>query len=372
MDADDRATAWGYLVERSHQTAIDGWQPLSHPDEPEPLVDAHGVEWGVCGRARHERDRVIARSIYVYASQRGRGHLRRALAPGDAIVTTPDCQIEATLAHLGATVHVAARISETREYRAIDAHYGDRRAARSGVRMIRHIDEGLTVLAHRAAGERAMRAYCLHPLVQRDDDLAAAFPRLAKLTDDLAVLALALEYRNIANATLSTRTIASAADIPLSPLAEVTEMLVADKLQNWKDFVLHHRATHPRSADSRATSRAGTSDSVSTRAIAPRGSRACRSRHGRFHFPRTHELRERREQLVDLALGQRAGAQPGPESSTDRASAALVPLQRQHALLDRARRRSDRGRTPACPGRCDARDRSPAPVPPGSTTGRSG
>ncbi|MCX5742316.1 MAG: hypothetical protein NT062_07455 [Proteobacteria bacterium] len=63
------------------------------------------------------------------------------------------------------------------------------------------------------------------------------------------MLALVLEYRNIANAALSTRTYASAHDIVLSPLADVTEMLVADKMQNWQDFVRYHRATHPRSAE---------------------------------------------------------------------------------------------------------------------------
>jgi len=104
------------------------------------------------------------------------------------------------------------------------------------------------VLAQRGASTQAMRAFCLHPLVQDDSALAASYPRIASMTDDVAVVALALEYRNIANTTRSTRAIGGASDIPLSPLAEVNEMLIADKLQNWKDFVLHHRSTHPASA----------------------------------------------------------------------------------------------------------------------------
>ena len=32
----------------------------------------------------------------------------------------------------------------------------------------------------------------------------------------------------------------------MSPLAEVGDMLRADKVQNYKDFLLHHRDTHPR------------------------------------------------------------------------------------------------------------------------------
>jgi hypothetical protein len=137
-------------------------------------------------------------------------------------------------------------IKDTREYRAIADFYGIRTARRSGVVLLRHIDEGLAILACIAATEAAGRAFCLHPLVQADADLAAHAHRLRELSDDAYVLALAFEYRNIANATLSTRTIASAADIPLSPLADVNAMLVADKVQNRKDFIAHHRATHPR------------------------------------------------------------------------------------------------------------------------------
>jgi hypothetical protein len=200
-------------------------------------------------RGRVRRGDREAQSIYVYASSRGTGHLKRYLANATLpIVTTPDCNLEGYLRHVGAEFEVVAPFTDTREYKTIEAFYDDRVATRSGVLLMHHIDEGLQVLAQRGATKRAMQAFCLHPIVQQDSALAAAYPRIASLTDDPAVLTLALEYRNVANATLSTRAIASAADIPLSPLAEVNAMLVADKLQNWKDFVLHHRATHPRSA----------------------------------------------------------------------------------------------------------------------------
>lgn len=140
-------------------------------------------------------------------------------------------------------------MQETREYRAIADHYGDRTAKRSGELLINHIDDGLRILVAIGASERAQRAYCLHPLVQSDDDLATSYPRLAELTDDPQVLALALEYRNIANRTLSTRALETAADISLSPLGEVNDMLIADKVQNRADFVKHHLGTHPRSAE---------------------------------------------------------------------------------------------------------------------------
>jgi hypothetical protein len=140
-------------------------------------------------------------------------------------------------------------ITSSREYIAIARHYGTRTARRSGVPLMRHIDEGLAILARLSATTAAMRAFCLHPLVQEDRDLAASYPQITQLTDDIHVAVLAIEYRHIANLTLSTRPLGSAADIPLSPLAEVNAMLVADKIQNRADFLAHHRATHPRAAE---------------------------------------------------------------------------------------------------------------------------
>jgi hypothetical protein len=140
-------------------------------------------------------------------------------------------------------------IRESREYSAIVAFYGHRRAERSQVLLIAHIDEGLRILDALGASDAAKRAFCLHPIVQADADLAANAPRLRELADDVYVMALAIEYRHIANATLSQRDIASADEIVLSPIADVNAMLVADKVQNRKDFESHHRGTHPRSAE---------------------------------------------------------------------------------------------------------------------------
>jgi GNAT superfamily N-acetyltransferase len=241
-DARDREGAARSLRERAVQARIDGFRA---DGELEPLV-RDGVEWGLRGFARGPDGRRY-QTVYVYAPHRGRGLASALLAGGDPpVVTTPDGDLERWLARRGVPFVVVARITATLEYRAIAAHYGARTARRSGVPLVHHIDEGLAILAGRGAGDRAMRAFCLHPLVQADDALAAAYPRLAELTADPQVLALALEYRHIANATLSHRPIAGPGDIPLSPLAEVNEMLVADKIQNRKDFLRHHRASHPR------------------------------------------------------------------------------------------------------------------------------
>ena len=136
------------------------------------------------------------------------------------------------------------------EYQAVAAFYKARKAKRSHVPLMQHIDEGLSVLDALDASDRAKRAYCLHPLLQADEDLAASYEKgVETLTDDPSVLTLALEYRHIANATLSPRLIATADEIPLSPLEEVNDMLRADKVQNWKDFVRHHKGTHSRSVE---------------------------------------------------------------------------------------------------------------------------
>ena len=56
---------------------------------------------------------------------------------------------------------------------------------------------------------------------------------------------MAIEYRNIANAYLSFKP--SEYDFQLSPLEDVNTMLIADKIQNSKDFEIYHKGTHPRS-----------------------------------------------------------------------------------------------------------------------------
>ncbi|NTX57670.1 hypothetical protein [Myxococcus sp. CA039A] len=152
--------------------------------------------------------------------------------------------------------------ADAREYRAIQTFYGQRRARRSGIPYLHHIDEGLWVLRALGASEHAQHAYCLHPLVQEDDVRAAAWahalatgadlsgPPVDGVSDEPRVLALALDYRETANAALSHRPdLKGPDDIALSAEPEVNDMLRADKVQNYKDFIRHHRGSHPRSAE---------------------------------------------------------------------------------------------------------------------------
>lgn len=131
------------------------------------------------------------------------------------------------------------------EYKLIKSIYGERKARRSQVPLINHIDEGIEILKSIGATPLAVRAYCLHPIFQ--DDLELKKNRQLAHDQDPYVLMLAMEYRQIANAYLSFREIDGLDDIKLSPLPEVNEMLVADKVQNFKDFMRYHHKTHPRS-----------------------------------------------------------------------------------------------------------------------------
>jgi hypothetical protein len=137
-------------------------------------------------------------------------------------------------------------MQDTLEYRLIAEFYGTQTARRSGVPLINHINEGLVVLNSIGSTEQAKRAFCLHPLLQADADLQANYHLVSGI--DPHVVMLAMEYRSVANEFLSDKMdLAVVPDVRLSPLTEVNEMLIADKVQNYKDFTKHHYGTHPRS-----------------------------------------------------------------------------------------------------------------------------
>lgn len=217
-----------------------------------PLVRA-GVTWGA-ETILHDSTGAAFVSIYVFAGHRGRGHLRRhadARPRGQHYVTTPGCRIFDVLNHLDPGTRLAAKISGSPAYTALERRYGDTIAERSGLSWMNHIDEGLRIL-HRWLGapQQTQQAWCLHPLVQGDDDLRRSWADGLLDNFDPAVVALALEYRNVANAFLSHMDdhpgFTDPARVTRSPLPGVDAMLVADKLQNCKDFRRHHATTHPR------------------------------------------------------------------------------------------------------------------------------
>jgi hypothetical protein len=60
-------------------------------------------------------------------------------------------------------------------YRLIEEYYRGRRANRSGLPYINHIHEGLRVLEIIGAGDMTRAAFCIHPIVQSDEELRLAW-----------------------------------------------------------------------------------------------------------------------------------------------------------------------------------------------------
>ncbi|NHZ61386.1 hypothetical protein [Massilia genomosp. 1] len=142
-------------------------------------------------------------------------------------------------------------MKDNKHYVAICRFYGDKRAERSGVPLIAHIDEGLALLDEIGAPERAKEAFCLHPLLQDDAALLGALEMdsmFAQARPDPLVVLLAMEYRRVANDYLSHHCESADDAIGLSCVDEVNQMLIADKVQNRKDFERFHLGTHHNSA----------------------------------------------------------------------------------------------------------------------------
>lgn len=204
------------------------------------------TEWGA--EMLSEKDGETFQSIYLTEGARGKG-----IYPGlvrHRILTSNMCGIEDYLAAKGID-HVSEDLNPQLEYYVISDHYGGKIAKRSGVQLMNHIDEGLAILEWIGASEVAKRAYCIHPIVQSDVDLYNNYGYggiLTPVRDPLVIIA-AIEYRSVANEYLSTRSITNVDEIRLSPLKVVNDMLIADKIQNRKDFELYHEGTHPRSEE---------------------------------------------------------------------------------------------------------------------------
>lgn len=140
---------------------------------------------------------------------------------------------------------ISKTILKSHEYKFITDYYGNKVAKRSQVPLINHINEGVKILQYRDVEYHTITAFCIHPIIQADIDFANNVYNLKGCLP--YSLIFAIEYRNIANQYLSYREISSINEINLSPITEVNDMLVDDKIQNYKDFIIYHKATHARS-----------------------------------------------------------------------------------------------------------------------------
>jgi hypothetical protein len=141
----------------------------------------------------------------------------------------------------------------SREYNLVKAYYREGTAFRSKVPLMNHIDEGLAILSVQGAWTATMQAFCLHPLLQNDPVFQTNWKTACAAGVNGKAICLAMEYRRCANAYLCTPstddfTQAHIKKVVGLMIPPVRMMLVADKIQNFKDFLAYHQGTHPRSA----------------------------------------------------------------------------------------------------------------------------
>ena len=145
-------------------------------------------------------------------------------------------------------------------YQLIARKYQGKLARRSGVSYMNHIREGIFILYLLwGYDEELIEAYCIHPLVQGDKALCQLFseqldPEFALLSTGAVILAM--EYRRVANSYTIKHKIRSADTIDRGPLEKVHKMLIADKIQNKKDFMKFMYLKHERSGYQKASEHA--------------------------------------------------------------------------------------------------------------------
>lgn len=148
------------------------------------------------------------------------------------------------------TVTTLDLVKGSREYDLISEFYAGKSAKRSGRPYMAHIDEGLSFMSSKLMTVASMKAYCLHPLFQADEDLANFSDMVKRLSwvFDNYVLMLVMEYRNCANrytGSIYNSELYSYMEPELSPLPEVNDMLRADKVQNFSDYLKYHYEKTP-------------------------------------------------------------------------------------------------------------------------------
>lgn len=199
--------------------------------------------------AEFQRDNHSYYSFFIPETAKGQG-LFRKYYQGQTMVTMDECDLVSFFQkHDIPYVMAGTTMLQWEEYHLVSDFYGNGYAERTKAFFMNHIDEGISILKDIGATEQAMRAFCLHPLLQDDAHCLnhlAFLQRNMTSPDALYIVALAMEYRSVANEYLSRKT-KNPEGIRLSPLKEVNDMLIADKIQNCKDFELYHKGSIPNS-----------------------------------------------------------------------------------------------------------------------------
>jgi len=221
----------------------------------DPNITSYIVEGKIVGAVCKftSKTNKVWHSLYILFHHRKKGHYKRWIEnnPDKWIITTPDCEIYGAVSDMTNRVYEALGFSDNPGYQAIKDYYGDQMAKRADVFYMQHIDEGLVVLDEIFSSWQAKTAFCIHPLCQNDIDLFINTSNCTMERFEKYTIMLAMEYRSVANNFLSPMEdhpgYKDHTKIKLSPLSEVNQMLVADKVQNYKNFIEHYKDIHPRS-----------------------------------------------------------------------------------------------------------------------------
>lgn len=243
-----QAKPYGYKLE--NVTNINGY------DEEKDARFPYVVATFIKGGTRYS-------SFYLPAQFRNRGYgasyakeIKSVLnATNTQAITFPDCHISGWFEKNNIPyVLLENTYIDTAEYLIMSKVYGDEKASRSGLYHMNHIDEGADIMIQRNASEDAIKAFIAHPMLQDDEHfmdkkellLNNVMAHCSKYT-----LLLCMEYRKVANAYLCKPETDNWTQEQIKfhcpiLLSDVREMLVADKVQNYKDFLQYHALTHPR------------------------------------------------------------------------------------------------------------------------------
>lgn len=230
-----------YMGYRARQLAIDNIL----------IKEFYVKEWGTLSVFKDEKDGESYSSIYLLNHLRGNNMYYKIWESLEnnipkTIISLRECNIYKYLDYKRIPNYVVdIPIIKTNSYKKIDNFYYNKFSDNSNLPYINHILEGLIVL--KAIEEKSCpnknfemyEAFCLHPLFQEDNNLLESFNENYSIYN--SILIMAMEYRNIANSYLSKDTINDIKDIKLSPISYVNKMLVADKIQNYKDLIFFNR-----------------------------------------------------------------------------------------------------------------------------------
>lgn len=132
---------------------------------------------------------------------------------------------------------------ETEEYWLVSEFYKDKKAQRSGLPYIKHIDDGINIMVNRKNSEVAIRAFTIHPLLQANKDYDNNIVRVAENVHPW-VLSHTLEYCKVANAYLAKDYKGPDDVVEIAVRSATNDMLIADKLQNYQDLAVYNSG-HP-------------------------------------------------------------------------------------------------------------------------------